>query len=127
MKRFSDYKKDIDNFFRESGYNVDPVPSVHFDTTEVNQFDPFISTGNYDEENNVINIYISKRHLKDILRTYCHELAHCVQWHNDQSRFKESKGDSIIDNDKTKDLESEAYTIGNIMFRSWTEKMQENK
>ena len=44
--------------------------------------------------------------MKDILRTYCHELAHCVQWHNDQSRFKESQGDSIIDNDKTETIET---------------------
>lgn len=38
--------------------------------------DPFISTGNYNPETNIITLYVKNRHLKDILRTFCHELIH---------------------------------------------------
>jgi len=35
-----------------------------------------IQTGNYDWSTRTVTLYTSNRHLKDVLRTFCHEMVH---------------------------------------------------
>ena len=61
------------------GMKIDPLPSVQLvDSSNVknNRSDLLISTGGYIPALNSIILYIDNRHLKDILRSYCHELIH---------------------------------------------------
>lgn len=122
---FFDYKSQIDEFFRQNGMPVDPVPQVNIDWTKNGRLDPFISTGNFSHQTNTITLYVDNRQVKDILRTYAHELVHACQFHRDPETFQQivSSGDSetITGNGPTEELESEAYAIGNVMFRKWTE------
>ena len=77
---FSDYINEIHEFYRNSGIQIDPVPRLVLNNDEAGEFDPLIPTGNYNYSNNTITLYINGRHLKDILRTYCHELIHRNQY-----------------------------------------------
>ena len=84
--------------------------------------DPFISTGNYNPETNIITLYVKNRQLKDILRTFCHELIHHNQNITDQEGFAlVNKGGTLQENDELTRLESDAYSRGNVLFRKWTE------
>ncbi len=116
---FYDYQKSIEEHFKNNGYKLDPLPKVECITDDNNLLDPFIDTGNFNATENKITLYVGNRQLKDILRTLCHEYAHVHQFHTDPEKFK--KADTDLDNQITKELESEAYSIGNLMLRTWTD------
>lgn len=119
---FNDYINDIYDFFRNSGVQIDPIPSIKIDTTKVGLLDPFIRTGNYNTQTNVITLFVNNRHLKDILRSFCHELIHHNQNITNPEQFsKINKTGNLSDNSELEALESDAYTRGNILFRKWTE------
>ena len=122
MKLFQDYLDEINEFFRSKGMTVDPLPTVKVDYKENKIYDPFIDTANYNSETNTITVFVSNRQLKDILRSYCHELAHHSQNLTMGDDFKRiSKLGKLSENDELSNLEEEAYRNGNILFRKWTE------
>ena len=60
--------------------------------------------------------------MKDILRSFCHELIHHNQNITDPEGFKlVNKGGKLSENDELTMIETDAYSRGNIMFRKWTE------
>jgi hypothetical protein len=73
---FKDYINEIEDFYRQNGILIDPVPHIKIDKTEVDLFDPFIKTGYYEPQSKTIVLNINNRQLKDILRSFCHELIH---------------------------------------------------
>ena len=118
---FKDYINEIEDFYRQNGILIDPVPHIKIDKTEVDLFDPFIKTGYYEPQSKTIVLNINNRQLKDILRSFCHELIHHYQ------NIGENKFDNIDlsgklhENKELENLEAEAYQLGNLMFRKWTE------
>ena len=68
--QINDYLRDV------LKYQLDPLPEVVFDETENDPSNLLIRTGHYDYTKNQIVLNVSNRHIKDILRTYCHELVH---------------------------------------------------
>ena len=122
MKTFQDYIDDINEFFRSQGQNIDPVPMIKIDGAEHDQLDPFVETANYNPLTKTITLFISNRQLKDILRSYCHELAHHVQNLSMGDKFVEiRKIGKLSENSELASLEEEAYRNGNMTFRKWTE------
>ena len=60
--------------------------------------------------------------MKDILRTLCHELVHAWQYKTKAEYFASvDKSGSLEDNAELMQLEQEAFLVGNIVFREWTE------
>lgn len=119
--KFQDYTTEIFNFFQLNGIDLNPLPIIKIDHTENESYDPLIQTGYYNPDTKEITINVNNRQLKDILRTLCHELVH---HHQNISQDKFSGVDltgKLKDNKQLEELESEAYKIGNIMFRKWTE------
>ena len=57
--------------------------------------------------------------MKDILRSYCHELFHHAQKVSGKG-FGNTSG-NLSENPELEKLEGEAYLNGNILFRKWTE------
>lgn len=103
-------------------YQIDPLPEVVLDDSQNDPSDLLIGTGHYDYSIPQIVLRISQRHLKDILRTYCHELVHHHQNLDNQDYFKRIwKGGDLIDNPELQEIESEAYLQGNLNFRKFTE------
>lgn len=123
---FKDYIREIEDFYRNNGVKIDPAPHLRLDRTEADLFDPFIRTGHYEPQTRTIVLNISNRQVKDILRSFCHELIHHHQ------NIVENKFDGIDvsgnlnENKNLELLEAEAYQMGNIMFRRWTETHRNN-
>lgn len=111
--------KSLAEFMAERGFTEKPFPKVHM--LYDNGDGPFEPTGNYDPDRKIINLYVRNRHIKDILRSFAHELIHHKQ--NIDGRLGEGaySGTEIIADKKLQKLEAEAYLKGNMIFRSWTE------
>lgn len=120
---YEPYIKSLAEFFTKK-YNIKPYPKIKL--TNVNQGDDnvFIKTGYYDPSTKTVVIYVNNRAKKDVLRSLSHEFVHHYQ--NLEGRLQEGSynGQEIINDDKLMKLEEEAYLKGNIVFRSWTESIQ---
>ena len=60
---------------------IDPLPKLILldENDQKNDIDDLlISTGGYFPQLKQIVLYIDNRHLKDIMRSYCHELIHHI-------------------------------------------------
>ena len=80
----------------------------------------------------MILLFVDNRHLKDILRSYCHEMVHHNQWLENPDYIRRvfaQNQDSIADNPELEEIEGEAYLKGNLLFRKFTEwfKKQQSK
>lgn len=81
-------------------------------------------TGFYDPKEKVIQLFITDRHPKDILRSFSHEVVH--HWQHEHNKL-EPKGDKSSENDPQyaqnnpwlRQMEKQAYLLGNILFRDW--------
>ena len=130
----------IDNFTDYSSKNLDfdkPV-NIEFLDDEDNAKNPLGTTAHYNPDQMKITIYVTGRHLKDILRSISHELIHHVQnCRGDLGNIGTELGYAQKDN-HMRGMEHEAYTMGNIMnFRDFEDnykkglakmnKLQENR
>ena len=113
----------VDNFLDYSSKNLDfdkPV-EVELMDDEKNAKNPLGATAYYDADQMKIVIYVTGRHLKDILRSLSHELIHHVQnCRGDLDRVKDTQDGYAQRDSHMRDMEHEAYTKGNIMnFRDF--------
>lgn len=118
----------IDNFTDYSSKNLDfdkPV-NIEFLDDEDNAKNPLGTTAHYNPDQMKITIYVTGRHLKDILRSISHELIHHVQnCRGDLGNIGTELGYAQKDN-HMRGMEHEAYTIGNIMhFRDFEDNYKE--
>lgn len=121
-KVFRDYTAEIVEFFRKEGVKVDPEPKIVLKAGGGSRFDPFVPTGNYRPDTMTITLYVGNRHVKDILRTFCHELFHHSQNLKDPERFAAfDKSGKVAENSALERVEGDAYKNGNLLFRKWTE------
>ena len=77
-------------------------------------------TAYYDPGEQTIVIFITDRHPKDILRSFCHEIIHHVQ----NERGDLDKGDMSSpkyaqEDDHMRKMEMEAYLKGNLLLRDF--------
>lgn len=112
----------IDNFTDYSSKNLDfdkPV-NIEFLDDEDNAKNPLGTTAHYNPDQMKITIYVTGRHLKDILRSISHELIHHVQnCRGDLGNIGTELGYAQKDK-HMRGMEHEAYTMGNIMnFRDF--------
>ena len=125
--------KQIDEYLKSVNFQIEPLPEVILlDGTEKknDESDILISTGGYQPETKTIILYIDNRHIKDILRSYCHEMVHHNQ-NLDNSDYlrRVYKGGDLVDSPELEEIEAEAYLKGNLNFRKFTEwfKRQQSK
>lgn len=77
-------------------------------------------TGGYLNQQNKIHIFVTGRHIKDILRSLAHELVHHKQ--NIRGEFNKSEPTSngyAQKNPHLRKMEKEAFLKGNMLFRDW--------
>ncbi len=115
------YIKSLANFIANN-ITCRPFPKVKL--TNRKQDGVFIRTGYYRPDINTIVLFIRDRHPKDVLRSFAHEMIHhCQNLENrlDMGRFS---SDKTSEDSNLVPFEEEAYKNGNILFRNWTEKCQ---
>ena len=110
--------EEIVKYFHEIGFEVDPLPKIVLDDTPNPEDELFIKTGYYDPSSNELVLFIDNRHIKDILRTFCHEMVHRNQNIVDPDGFATHVSDKPLNEDpELKEIESEAFLYGNLLFR----------
>ena len=108
------------------GLKLKPYPKVKFIHTDFNNADDFFGkTAYYNPNNNEVVLYTLGRHPKDILRSYAHELIHVHQ--NHENRLENINTDNVNEDDYLEQIEREAYEEGNIAFRSWSNRITNQK
>lgn len=115
LKEFYDYaKKEL---------NIDKAPRLILKRDKENASNFFGKTGYYDPAKLEICLYISNRHAKDIIRSFAHELVHHMQnlqGKNDNIDMSDTRiADYASKNPQLRELEREAFELGNLKFRDW--------
>jgi hypothetical protein len=107
----------------------DELAEIRLLENEKNSENPLADTAYYDPEKQLIVIYISGRHIKDVLRSFAHEIIHHEQICSGQlekSDFEKLASKQYAQEDeKLRKLEKDAYERGNILFRDWEAKRKE--
>ena len=115
---YKKYIKSLIDFMRGQHLLIDPLPSIELNTEE--QDGIFVKTGYYSPDEKKVVVFIDGRHPKDCLRTVCHEFIHHMQ--NLQNPHKDwGTGGDLEQDSKLRSIEGEAFLLGNIIFREWTE------
>jgi hypothetical protein len=115
--------EEILKYFNEIGFEYEPVPTIKFDETPNPEDELFIKTGFYDPTENKLVLFVDNRHIKDILRTFCHEMVHRNQNILDPEGFAAKTSNlPLAEDEELKQIESEAFLYGNLLFREFTER-----
>ena len=102
----------------DNGLNIEPLPNIEFINDDNENAGKLLGkTAYYDPNNQTIVLYTCNRHPKDILRSYAHEMIHHMQ--NLEGRINNIQGDNVNEDEYLAELELEAYSKGNMLFRSW--------
>ena len=106
--------------------NIEPLPDVNFVEDDTKNADDFFGkTAYYNPNNKSITLYTLKRHPKDVLRSFAHEMVHHKQ--NLEGKLNNIEGYNINEDDYLKELEREAYEYGNgLLFRGWENSIKGN-
>jgi hypothetical protein len=106
--------------------NIEPLPDVNFVEDDTKNADDFFGkTAYYNPNNKSITLYTLKRHPKDVLRSFAHEMVHHKQ--NLEGKLNNIEGQNINEDDYLKELEREAYEYGNgLLFRGWENSIKGN-
>jgi len=105
---------------KKMGFNKEPI--INFIEDEENAANPLGKTGHYNPTTMEIVVYTSGRHPKDVLRSLSHELVHHAQ--NCRGDLTSQKVGEVGDNYAQtnmhlRNMEREAYDLGNMYFRDW--------
>ena len=85
-------------------------------------------TAHYQPADNTITLYTEGQHPSSLLKSWLHELKHCIQ--NQEGRLNDITTDNITEDENLAELEREAYEFSGMMFRKYkdskkTKKLQE--
>lgn len=108
--------------FSKKRFGFAEPPKLFFKKDQKNSADPLGKTAFYSPAEKSITIFISGRHPKDILRSLSHELIHHHQnLRGDLSPDKCGQVDGAYaqNNQHLRNMEKEAYLLGNMCFRDW--------
>lgn len=120
-----DLKKYLKEFYAyaKKELNLDKCPRLILKRDKENANNFFGKTGYYDPAKLEICLYISDRHPKDIIRSFAHELVHHMQnlqGKNDNIDMSDTHiPDYASKNPELRELEREAFELGNLKFRDW--------
>lgn len=121
-----DLKKEIAQFTKymlNQGYNISPLPKLILHNGDKENAGEFLGkTAYYNPETKTIILYTEGRHPKDLMKSYSHEIIHHIQ--NLEGRLHNINTTNTNKDSKLEELEEEAYLKGNIIFRNWTDNMQ---
>ena len=101
-------------------FNIKEAPKVFLRKDKENAKKLFGRTAYYDPNESTIVVFITNRHPKDILRSYCHELIHHVQNERGDLKMGDSSSPTYAQDDNhMREMEKEAYLEGNLLLRDF--------
>ena len=124
-----DYKHAFVDLYKDAKekFNIQQAPKVFLRKDKENAKKLFGRTAYYDPNESTIVVFITNRHPKDILRSFCHEMIHHIQ----NERGDLMKGDSLSptyaqDDAHMRKMEKEAYLEGNLLLRDYEDNKKFN-
>jgi len=100
-------------------------PKLFLRGDESNAQDPLGKTAFYDPSAKAITLYTTNRHPKDVMRSLSHELVHHTQNCRGDFDGVSEMGEGYAQNDEhLREMEREAYEIGNMCFRDWEDSIK---
>ena len=115
-----EYKEKFGELYRDAKnkFNIQQAPKLFLRKDEENAEKIFGRTAYYDPEESTIVIFITNRHPKDILRSYCHEMIHHVQNERGDLKLGDASSPTYAQDDEhMRNMEKEAYLEGNLLLR----------
>ena len=101
-------------------YNIKQRPRLLLRKDDKNAKKIFGRTAYYDPGEQTIVVFITNRHPKDILRSFCHELIHHVQNERGDLKLGDASSPTYAqDDDHMRKMEMEAYLKGNLLLRDF--------
>ena len=117
-----EYKHKFGELYKDAKdkFDIQQAPNLLLRQDEENAEEVFGRTAYYDPGEQTIVIFITNRHPKDILRSFCHEMIHHVQ----NERGDLNMGGNISptyaqDDEHMRKMEMEAYLKGNLLLRDF--------
>ena len=117
-----EYKKTFGELYKtaKNKFNIQQAPKLQLKQDKENSQKIFGKTAYYDPGEQIIVIFITNRHPKDILRSFCHELIHHIQ--NERGDLEMGDTSSLTyaqDDEHMRKMEKEAYLEGNLLLRDF--------
>ena len=112
--------------FAQKTMGFDQKPSVTYTSDPINAENPLGRTAHYEPQSMNVTVYVDGRHVKDILRSLSHELVHHTQ--NCRGEFDntgETRAGYAQEDDHLREMERQAYEIGNLCFRDWEDNFKQ--
>ena len=108
--------------FCQKRLKFDKPPKLFLKSDIENSQNALGKTAHYDPSQKSITIFVSGRHIKDVLRSLSHELVHHSQ--NLRGDLTPEKCGNLSnnyaqENEHMRNMEKEAYLVGNMNFRDW--------
>ena len=126
-----EYKQKFGELYRDAKdkFNIQQAPNLVLKQDKENAQQLFGRTAHYNPENQTIVIFITNRHPKDILRSFCHEMIHHVQNERGDLKIGDASSPTYAQDDKhMREMEKEAYLEGNLLLRDHEDQFKyENK
>ena len=117
-----EYKEAFVKLYKEAmnKFDIQKAPKLILRQDEENAKKLFGRTAYYDPNESTIVVFITNRHPKDILRSYCHELIHHVQNERGDLKMGDSSSPTYAQDDNhMREMEKEAYLEGNLLLRDF--------
>ena len=117
-----EYKQTFGDLYKNAKdkFNIQQAPKLILKQDKKNAKDIFGKTAYYDPNESTIVIFITNRHPKDILRSFCHEMIHHVQNERGDLKMGDASSPTYAQDDKhMRNMEKEAYLEGNLLLRDY--------
>ena len=117
-----EYKQSFGDLYgvAKNKFNIQQAPKLILKKDEENAEKLFGKTAYYDPNESTIVIFITNRHPKDILRSFCHEMIHHVQNERGDLKLGDASSPTYAQDDKhMRKMEMEAYLKGNLLLRDF--------
>ena len=117
-----EYKEAFKDLYKtaKDKFGIQQAPKLLLRRDKENAKKIFGRTAYYDPNESTIVVFITNRHPKDILRSYCHELIHHVQNERGDLMKSNDLSPTYAQDDKhMRKMEMEAYLKGNLLLRDF--------
>ena len=117
-----EYKEKFGELYKNAKdkFNIQQAPKLVLKQDKENAEKIFGRTAYYDPEEYTIVVFITNRHPKDILRSFCHEIIHHVQNERGDLDTGGTLSSTYAQDDKhMREMEKEAYLEGNLLLRDF--------
>lgn len=106
----------------KKGMTVLPLPEIKTREDEENAANVFGRTAYYDPTKKEVVLYVTGRHPKDVLRSFCHEMIHHMQ--NLEGRLPAFITTNTQEDATLNDIEKEAHYLGSMTMREYEDSIK---